>query len=125
MRTWEVVAEWMHDLGREQIRLDPKDKKAIRVADLARELSHHVAQLRNCPLWDITEASKHLLSISSTLSKLGFECSLLSLDVDYDRLEQIQKHIRYTLQTNMSNDPHHISSSDLATPIRLVEGSSN
>ena len=120
-----MVADWMHDLGREQIRLAPNDNKAIRVADYARMLSHHVSKLRNCPLWDVTEASKHMISISSTLSRLGFECSLLSLDVDYDKLELIQNHIRHTLQNNMSNDSHHISSSDLATPLRLLEGSAN
>lgn len=117
------MGQWAMGVGVQQLTLS--EEKGFRFADHLRHLHWHLKQLRqnnvaHALLLDDTlpdaMVAEHLLSCSVILSKLGFESSLIGLDIDHNELESIQQDIRLTL-ISLEDDNNIVSSDSLGAAV--------
>ena len=119
----ERISRWAMSVGVRQMALS--EAEGFRFADHLRHLHWHLKRMRQnntaqALLLDdiLPEAmvAEHLLACSVILSKLSFESSLISLDIDHNELESIQKDIRRTL-ISLEDDNNIVSSDSLGAAV--------
>ncbi len=121
MSVVDRITTWSMGIGVQQLALDPNQVPVFRFADHLRHLFHHVTKLRKTPSEQDGVMARHLVACSRILSTISFEASLLNLDIDHNEVEDIQYHIRQTLNTILDADSNHFDSRVLVDSLRELQ----
>ncbi len=120
MQTLNMISTWAMSTGIKQLSLD--HKRGIVFSDHMRHLFHHITALRKCDVGMHGLIARHLVACDKILGKLAFEASLMSIEIDFNELNEVQNQIRKELDILLQDDDTHYDSDSLIDNIRSLHG---